>query len=67
MNAAANGHTELSELRAQVADLQAQRTQLFAEVQRLREQRNEAVATAIALQQQIDRLRERITELGGDA
>lgn len=63
MNTAANGDTELTELRAQVADLQAQRAQLFAEVQRLRSERDEAIGQAASAQQENTLLRARIAEL----
>lgn len=69
MNAAAgNGEQpEVERLRAAVADLQAQRSRLFAEVTRLRDARNEAMAAAANALQEIGRLQARIAELEGNA
>jgi uncharacterized coiled-coil DUF342 family protein len=71
MNAAAAGNgenTDVEQLRTQVADLQVQRATLLAEVTRLKNARNEAMQAAIELQQEVARLRARITELeGGNA
>lgn len=69
MNATAgNGEdNEADRLRAVIADLQAQRTHLYAEVARLRQERNDAIALAAAAQQENAQLRARINELEGPA
>lgn len=51
---------ETETLRAQIADLKTQRQQLLAEVERLREQRNEALIAANELQIENAALRRRL-------
>lgn len=66
MNAAAaagNGGSELDRLRGVVADLQAHRGRLLAEISQLREARNQALAAAAEAQQEVTRLQARIQEL----
>lgn len=66
MNAAADGDgDDVTRLHAQIADLQAQRARLLEEVSRLREERNNAVATSATLQSENAELRRRIAELEG--
>lgn len=69
MNAAAGNGTdgEVERLRGVVADLQAQRSRLFAEVTRLRDARNEAMAAAANALQEIGRLKARIAELEAES
>jgi hypothetical protein len=67
MNAAAtNGNgdsTEVDRLRGVVADLQAQRSRLLAEVTHLREARNEALRIAADARQENTQLRAPLQEL----
>jgi regulator of replication initiation timing len=69
MNAAAknggNGDADIARLHARVDDLEAQRTELLRQLDRVREQRNQAIAAANDLQLENSELRRRVAELEG--